>query len=594
MHGERNLLAKICLLLPCLLMTLLNSLSAQTPAPTPTFTPISSPTTTYTSSTDVLPVTVPDFSFITSVTNGKQTVNFSSPMQALSVPNSWATWNSPPNTETSTPRVLWTGGSTSIILSLAQPATTFGFEAEPDPFEVHTITAVFMSGSTTVGTVSRPIDGFAGALLAAGSASQPITSVQIFSDADFAIAQIRSGNAALTLRSGFGTGPTDAGTEAKDVTQGTPVNASYPLGSQFFIQLAKPGSSPNQPTPVSSRFSLSSAAVAPAISGATLFSSNVLIEFDQNTSKDTKFFRATHLGTVVLTITPDDSSLSPVTVNISVVAPASLGSTHTDIDASLVDLGHRRGIPPHFLKGQIQRESNFNPESYRYEPLSVDFGSVSGGANVRTVNPYALYRLATTDRLAQGANILPEDISPRSIYSIDHNGVISPITAADQFVSAGDIYDVNDATQHWSRFSARTAARVAANPALLDFTAQTPLAASYGYLQILYTTAIAPMRWQGIAGARNPSFLFDTTAHLNSGGGSLDAGSGYLRRIFSRANPQINLQAPDLTAPADFTNAFTGAFNFYNHNSTTGAYGTAVIRNSGSFTPVPASSIFGN
>src|SRR5512146_158375 len=117
MHGERNLLAKICLLLPCLLMTLLNSLSAQTPAPTPTFTPISSPTTTYTSSTDVLPVTVPDFSFITSVTNGKQTVNFSSPMQALSVPNSWATWNSPPNTETSTPRVLWTGGSTSIILS---------------------------------------------------------------------------------------------------------------------------------------------------------------------------------------------------------------------------------------------------------------------------------------------------------------------------------------------------------------------------------------------------------------------------------------------------------------------------------------------
>src|SRR5262249_17863251 len=144
----------------------------------PTLTPISQPTTSYINSTSLLPITVPDFTDLTSVstTDGKQTVTFSSPMQAATVPDSWATWNSPPATESSTPRVLWTGGATSVTLTLSQPATTFGVEVEPNPFEVHTITATFFSAQGTIGLVSQAVDGFHGALLAAGSASQPITS----------------------------------------------------------------------------------------------------------------------------------------------------------------------------------------------------------------------------------------------------------------------------------------------------------------------------------------------------------------------------------------------------------------------------------
>jgi hypothetical protein len=133
---------------------------------------------------------------------------------------------------------------------------------------------------------------------------------------------------------------------------------------------------------------------------------------------------------------------------------------------------------------------------------------------------------------------------------------------------------------------------VAANPALLNFTAQTPIASSWGFLQILYTTAIAPMNFQGIGGSRNPSFLFDTADHLSNNGGSLEPASGYLRRIFSQANPGIDQQNPDLANPAAFTNAFRGAFNYYNHNSTTGAYGAAVINFSSSYAPVPAGQIF--
>src|ERR1043166_244737 len=98
-----------------------------------TFTPISSPTTTYTGATDVLPITVPDFTSVNSLTNNQQTITFSTPMEARTVPASWATWNSPPNTESSTPRVLWTGGAASVTMTLATPSTVVGFEAEPDP-----------------------------------------------------------------------------------------------------------------------------------------------------------------------------------------------------------------------------------------------------------------------------------------------------------------------------------------------------------------------------------------------------------------------------------------------------------------------------
>lgn len=394
------------------------------------------------------------------------------------------------------------------------------------------------------------------------------------------------------LLSGFGSDPTDPKTQNKDVTPGTPVSATYALGSQFFMQLAKPAQPPNQPTPISSMYALSNANITPAISEPTLFPNNVVIEYHQSTSENTKLFTATHLGTVTVTITPDDTSISPVTVNITVVNPSSLGSVHNDIDTTLFSLGHRRGVLPQFLKGQIERESNFHPKSWRYEVLSVDLASISGGQNLRTQSPYSQFRLATSDGLAQGTGIIHDDISPRSSLSIRHNGILGPIMDADTLVSASAIYVNNDARQHWSQYSPARARAVAANPALLNVTAQTPIASSWGLLQILYTTAIAPMHFQGIDGSRNPSFLFDTAANWSSNGGSLELGSGYLRRIFSTANPGIDQQDPDMAAPPALTNAFRGAFNYYNHSGTTGAYGAEVIKFSNSYTPVSAGQIF--
>ncbi len=117
-------------------------------------------------------------------------------------------------------------------------------------------------------------------------------------------------------------------------------------------------------------------------------------------------------------ITPADTSITPVTVAVSVIAPTSLGTTQAGFDAHIIDLAHRFGIPPQYLKAQVQQESGFNRSAYRNEVLSKDFEEVSGGAQLRTQNPYSLYRLATSDGLTQGTQILTADLSPRSVFNI--------------------------------------------------------------------------------------------------------------------------------------------------------------------------------
>jgi hypothetical protein len=169
-------------------------------------TPIPQPTAAYTSATSLVPITVPDGTTVTSLTNGSQTITLgsvvpsSSIFAARTVPSGgWSTWGAPPNTESSTPRVVATyTATTSLTLTLAVPATTFGFEVEPDSFAVFTISADFYSGARFLGTVSQSINGSAGALLAAGSSAYPITSVVITAPSGangFAMAQFRSGGA---------------------------------------------------------------------------------------------------------------------------------------------------------------------------------------------------------------------------------------------------------------------------------------------------------------------------------------------------------------------------------------------------------------
>ena len=500
------------------------------------------------------------------------------------------TSNLPANQSTIYGTAVFCGGCLpTITIDFAQGVSNFSaFVMNGQTFAV-----TYTVGDDTGGTQTLTL--FANFQSGAGTFTLPSTNIRrvtirgSVADWDFFVDNIRFFGSELELRAGTGSGPTVPNTETASVTDIVSI-ARFPLGSVFFIQLVQNQSA--EKVPVQSSYSLESASINPSITGPTLFPNNVVIPLGSTGSSNINFFQAVHLGEVFLNITPDDDSIQPVKVRIRINQPERLGNSSNQLDTVLVDLGNRRGIPPHMLKGQVRRESNFNPTAYRYEPLSVDLAYISSGQNLRTTNPYALYRLATRDGLAQGSDIVADDISPRSIYSIERNGTVRQINNADQFVSALEIYQHNDANQNWSRVSPSRARAVQDNSDILNFTAQTPLAASFGLLQILYSTADRPMRWGGINGARNPSFLFDTEDNLAAGGGSLELGSGYLRRVFSTANPTINSGNPVFTSRAAFEQAFERAFNVYNSGRTEGTYGPSVLNFSRGFSPVASTGIF--
>ena len=160
------------------------------------FSPILTPTLSYTGSTTLIPITAPDTTPLTSLTDGTETITLSTAFSAETVPDlDWATWGSPPNTESSTPRILANFTPvTSVTLTLSLPASTFGFEIEPDQVGSFLVNVNFYNGSTLLGTVSRNISGNAGALLTAASATARITSVVITIPAGadgFGMAQFR-------------------------------------------------------------------------------------------------------------------------------------------------------------------------------------------------------------------------------------------------------------------------------------------------------------------------------------------------------------------------------------------------------------------
>lgn len=161
------------------------------------FTQIKKPVSSYVSNTCVIDLSaIPDFTVLNSVSGCGVTVSFSTPLEKRSVPASWGTWGSPPYTETATPNILYSAGATSVTLTYSSKSRRIGFEAEPNPFEIHKFVADFRKGNgAAIGSVSRKIDGTSGARLLAGvtglEKKQWVKSIDLSSDVDFAIGQLR-------------------------------------------------------------------------------------------------------------------------------------------------------------------------------------------------------------------------------------------------------------------------------------------------------------------------------------------------------------------------------------------------------------------
>jgi hypothetical protein len=168
------------------------------------FTVIATPTSGYTSSTTVMAIPDPNFTVKSSLTDGTQTLTFSSNVDVRTAAVSgggWATWNSPPAVESHTPKVLFANNATTFTITLSSPSTTFGFELEPNN-GTQAFTVTYFNGGTALGSIPLTIAGTSGALLAAASTNLPITSVVITAPSaagGFAMAQFRYGTVTQTV-----------------------------------------------------------------------------------------------------------------------------------------------------------------------------------------------------------------------------------------------------------------------------------------------------------------------------------------------------------------------------------------------------------
>ncbi len=181
------------------------------PAFADSWTVIPNPTGSYTSGTTNYGGGDGSGNFITSL----GPFSFSNPQSENNVPNSWATWNCPPFTESCTPNVLWNEGFSTLTITTSDQQNILGFELEPDQFQQEDVMATFHASDGASFTLDLMPNGSAGALLYAVQDNTPgsfITSVDIVDNAgdDFAIAQLRSGLVGTTPEPGsillFGSG----------------------------------------------------------------------------------------------------------------------------------------------------------------------------------------------------------------------------------------------------------------------------------------------------------------------------------------------------------------------------------------------------
>lgn len=170
------------------------------------FTPISSPDAAYLASTTYInPSAITNGTDVTSITDGTLTVSFKDAagsaawaVTKYTAPGGgWATWSQAPDSQRGPADklpVFDSNGATALRFVLSSPMNIFGFEAEPNPFSVHTMVAKFYDASDNLlGTISRDVDGYAGARLFAASSPTPIAYVVFSSDVEWAVGAFRYG-----------------------------------------------------------------------------------------------------------------------------------------------------------------------------------------------------------------------------------------------------------------------------------------------------------------------------------------------------------------------------------------------------------------
>jgi hypothetical protein len=172
-----------------LVVTGFAAISAAVPAAA--VTQIVTPDNAYKSNTNLLGVPNPSGPAVAAVADINLMVSFSTALDPRVVGVDWSTWGTPPDTEEPFPSIFYTQGATSVEFSFSERLSTWGFEAEGNPFDVRSFTVDYYDGATLVGSISRSIDGNGGARLLAATFAAGFTRAIVSTDTDFAVAQLR-------------------------------------------------------------------------------------------------------------------------------------------------------------------------------------------------------------------------------------------------------------------------------------------------------------------------------------------------------------------------------------------------------------------
>jgi hypothetical protein len=252
------------------------------------------------------------------------------------------------------------------------------------------------------------------------------------------------------------------------------------------------------------------------------------------------------------------------------------------------------------------------PASSGYEPVSQDFYRFSstatfgncvvppGRRGILTERRYSPYAVGVA---GLGADVVSQDRTFRTSYRVTDPCTRRPEpndpprfandTEDDDQCTADNIYQ-NNPGQNWARqTTACWRDAINRDATLLDFPAQTPLASSYGYFQMLYLSARELFRWPGVQDpnhptrpgqtVHNPSYLTDIQRNLDLGGGTTTLATGYVKSNWSRINGAALTSAPVFPNLVAFKRSFTPAFQAYNSQSD--GYGARVMQLAESYVP---------
>jgi len=270
----------------------------------------------------------------------------------------------------------------------------------------------------------------------------------------------------------------------------------------------------------------SSLALQSGVESYSLFPNQLAVFFNPDVVPLSQSLITVHLGSQKVKITPLDGSIAPFTITLNSVSSETIGDTYNTYDEIIIARAHQIGIPPQYIKGQVEHESGgmFNPSAYRYEPITNDMKLIQPKISDTTKGyflkeqydskRYGKYLFRPKDRLSTNLDL----IDLRSLYKvqigagtprsvpIDYETTVKKNSYTPLYVRDLLVYNPK---QNWGKAENYNYYYNRSG----DKIAQTIISSSYGLMQIMYTTAL-DMGYTKSGEGKDPALLLDPETNI--------------------------------------------------------------------------------